>query len=96
MEWGVVCTRGPCPHECDDLVTAWTSSASAHPATSLLALPVVSSLPCWSREGCGGEELSQCPGLPSPGQWGQGSGCLADWVPARLRTGCFHIISVEP
>lgn len=42
--------RGPCPPECDDLATAWTSSASTHPATSLLALPVVSSLPCPVRE----------------------------------------------
>lgn len=68
--------RGPCPREYDDLATAWTSSASAHPATSLLALPVVSSLPCPAlsagKEGCrGGAESVSCPRAP-----GQGEGVL--------------------
>ena len=64
--------RGPCACEYDDLAAAWTSSASTHPATSLLALPVVSSLPCpalsESKEGCGGgAESVSCPRAPRPG-----------------------------
>lgn len=77
--------KGPCPCECDDLAAAWTSSASAHPATSLLALPVVSSLPLVSeRRGMWGEELSQCPGHPPPRLPGpQASGRVV-----ALPTGC--------
>lgn len=62
-------SEGPLPCECDDLATAWTSSVSAHPATSLLALPVLSSFPCPIREqrGMWGEEPSQCPVPPTPG-----------------------------
>lgn len=59
--------HGPCPCECDDLASAWTSS---HPATSLRALPVVSSLPFPGGEqrGMSGEELSQCSASPTPSQ----------------------------
>lgn len=87
MSWvvGGVGSKGPCPSEGDDLATAWTSSASAHPATSLLALPVVSSLPFPVREqrGTWGEELSQCPGHPALGSYTGGGGYIAHWVPAR-------------
>lgn len=67
--------RGPCPCEYDDLATAWTSSASAHPATTLLALPVLSSLPCPVREqgglwGGGAEPVSCLPPKPRGG-WSQ-------------------------
>lgn len=44
-----------------------------------------------------GEELSQCPGHPPPGPQAQGEGgCIAYWVPARSRTGCFHVSRVDP
>lgn len=64
--------RSPCPCECDDLATAWTSSASTHPATTLLALPVPNSLPCpvGEQRGMWGEELGQCAARPL----GQGEG----------------------
>lgn len=65
--WGVaVGESGPFPCECEDLATAWTSSASAHPATTLLALPVPSSLPCpvGEQSGIWGEEPGQCAARP--------------------------------
>lgn len=72
--------HGPCPCECDDLASAWTSS---HPATSLRALPVVSSLP-FPRRGAegdvgGGAESVFCLPHPKPG----GGAGVAPWVPAR-------------